>query len=74
MAEEVVEDKKDPKKTGNSKPKKAKQPDVLILFKVKQDANWAVYPRLFNTEETALTKLEQSYPFEDHCFQTVTFP
>lgn len=62
-------DKESKDKQSNSK----KAPSILILFKVNDAAPWAVYPRLFNTEETALTKLEQSYPFTEHCFQTCDF-
>lgn len=54
--------------------KKKDQPNVLILFRVKENTPWAVFPRLFNNEETALTKLEQSYPFEEHFFQTLDLP
>jgi len=50
----------DSKSKEPKKPKK-KQPSVLIVFKVNESAQWAVYPRLFNDEETAETKLAQSY-------------
>ena len=63
---------KDEKKSSKPNDKKS-QPNVLILFKVKEDSPWAIYPRLFRDEETALTKLEQSYPFEEHSFQVCTF-
>lgn len=73
MAEATKEEtKKEEKKASKSNGKKS-QPNILILFKVKADAAWAVYPRLFNDEETAITKLEQSYPFTDHCFQPCDF-
>jgi len=71
--EEAEVAEKDDKKS-NGKKTKPKQPCVLIAFKVNEAANWTIYPRFFNTEETALAKLEQSYPFEDHCFINADLP
>ncbi len=73
MAEEKEAPVKKEDKNSSKSNSKKNQPNILILFKVKEDSPWAVYPRLFNNEETALTKLEQSYPFNDHCFQTCDF-
>ncbi len=49
----------------DKKSNKKKQPSILILFKVRDVDQWAVYPRLFNDEESGMNKLQQTYPFED---------
>lgn len=72
-------DEKETQESTDSKSKKPQSkkpspPNVLIVFKVKKESTWAVYPRLFNNEETALTKLEQSYPFEEYFFQALDLP
>lgn len=70
---EEKEDNKESTSSKKSKDSKAK-PCVIIFFKIKEGDAWSLYPRVFNNEETAISKLEQSYRYEEHHVETINLP